>query len=875
MNFKYTAMAAALSIALVGCNNMPSDSNAGTVTQKALDTFASTATLTFEVIDNNNAEYCNTEVDGGNCVKSVISITAAEDFPAAGWEIYFSQVHPVGSVETDLFTMDHIKGDMHVIRPTEKFQGLKAGETVELPYVARNWYLAESDMFPNYFVTAKGLKPRLIDSTREKVDPETGLLTLPFLAPLDNYEKHIKRTPGDMTVEATSANLYKANDDLSLDTKSVDSGIVPSPTKMTLDSTGARLDLSAGLNVRLSNVDQADVAAALTRLNQLGVKTGKKGAATNVSVKADSTKVPGSYSLEISKTNISIVGVDAEGAFNGLQSLASLITVGKNSIPAMTVQDEPHYQFRGMHVDVSRNFRSKEFILGLLDQMAAYKLNKFHFHLGDDEGWRLEVADLPELTSFGAKRCWDPEGKTCLEPMLGAGPENDGNPNNGFYTTNDYLEIVRYAQARHIQVIPSLDMPAHARAAVKAMQLRYENYMAAGDEAKAKEFLLTDFDNASVYSTVQYYNDNTINACMDSSYAFIDKVMDEVQSLHQRAGQPLTRYHIGADEAEHAWDDSPVCHKFLAENPDVKDLGSYFIERVAGILDKKGIESGGWSDGISHTKKENMPEMVQANSWVHMAWGGTSVTNELANRNWDMVLSTPDVLYFDFPYEVDSKENGYYWAARNINTRKVFDYQPDNLPVHAEFWLDRQGMPFKMDDTHRTDKDGKKHGPLNEGVTFAGIQGQLWSETTRSDDTAEYKMFPRLLAVAERAWHKADWAVPYNYSGAVYNQESGTFTPELRARRDAEFNRFANVLGQKEFAKLDQANIAYRIPTVGAVVEDGKLKANIIFPGLAIQYRTDGGAWMPYSAPVAVTGKVEVRALSASGKRPGRILEVK
>lgn len=874
MNFKHTAMAAALTLALAGCNSMQSDSNVS-VEQQTLNTFASSAKLTFTVIDNNNADFCDKEVDGGNCVKSVISITAEEDFALTGWEIYFSQVHPVESVDTDLFTMEHTTGDMHVIRPTAKFKGLKAGETVELPYVARNWYLAESDLFPNYFITADGLQAQVIESTREVVDSETGLLTLPFVAPMNDYEKHIKRTPGDMTPQADSAYLFSANSDLSVDSKAVDSGILPTPKQVKLDASGARLDLSSGLKVKLNNVDKADVAAALERLEQLGIESSRRGVATEVSVVADASKNAGSYNLAITDKAITVVGVDAEGAFNGLQSLASLVKVGETSVPALTAMDEPHYGFRGMHVDVSRNFRSKEFILTLLDQMAAYKLNKFHFHLGDDEGWRLEVKDLPELTEFGAKRCWDADKKACLEPMLGAGPDNDSNPNNGFYSIDDYLEIVRYAEARHIQVIPSLDMPAHARAAVKAMQLRYENYMAAGEEAKAKEYLLTDFNNTSVYSTVQYYNDNTINACMESSYHFIDKVMGEVQDLHKQAGQPLTRYHIGADEAEHAWDDSPVCHDFLKKNPEVKDLGSYFIERVAGILADKGIESGGWSDGISHTSKANMPEVVQANSWVHMAWGGTTVTNELTNRGWDMVLSTPDALYFDFPYEADSKENGYYWASRATNTRKVFDYQPDNLPVHAEFWPDRQGMPFEMDDTYRTDKDGNKHGPLKEGMKFAGIQGQLWSETTRSDETAEYKIYPRMLAVAERAWHAADWAVPYNYKGAVYNKDSGTFTPELRAKRDADYNRFANLLAQKEFAKLDQAGVFYRIPTVGATIESGKLSANVIFPGLPIEYRSNGGEWMSYSAPVAVQGSVEVRARSADGKRPGRSLTVK
>ena len=881
MNIKRTALATALTLALVGCNNTPSDSQSvlssssvQPVSQTVLDTFASTAELIFEVIDNNNADFCDTEVDGGHCVKSLISITAKEDFMASGWEIYFSQVHPVEMVDSDQVTMEHINGDMHVIRPTAKFTGIKTGETLNIPYVSRNWYLAESDLFPNYFIVADGLKARVIDSTKEALDPETGLPVMPFVVEMNDYKKHIMRTVDDKTPQATAANLYQANADLSHNAAAVASAILPTPKTLQVDGS-AKLNLRSGIKVTLTNVERSDIAAALTRLDALGIKESKKGVDVTVEVRPGAMTTNGSYQLVVGDKNITVLAGDSSGAFYGLQSLAALVTLGDTSVPKALVEDEPHYDFRGMHVDVSRNFRSKAFILGVLDQMAAYKLNKFHFHLGDDEGWRLEIKDLPELTTIGAKRCWDPEGKTCLEPMLGAGPVNADSVNNGYYSIADYLEILRYAEARHIQVIPSLDMPAHARAAVKAMQLRYDNFMTAGNETAAKEYLLTDFDNASVYTTVQYYGDNTINACMESSYNFIDKVMDEVKALHDEAGQPLTRYHIGADEAEHAWDDSPVCHAFLKQNPQITDLGSYFIERVAAILADKGIESGGWSDGISHTQKDNMPDMVQANSWVHMAWGGTSVTNELANRGWDMVLSSPDALYFDFPYEVDSKENGYYWASRATNTRKVFDFQPDNLPVHAEFWPDRQGTPFTIDDSHRTDKDGNKQGPLNKGVSFAGIQGQLWSETTRSDEVAEYKVFPRMLAVAERAWHAADWAVPYNYEGAIYNKDSGTFTDAKRAERDADFNRFGNLLAHKELAKLDQADVFYRIPTVGAVIEDGKLHANVIFPGLAIEYRSDGGKWKAYSQPVTVKGSVEVRARSADGKRPGRSLMVK
>jgi hexosaminidase len=402
------------------------------------------------------------------------------------------------------------------------------------------------------------------------------------------------------------------------------------------------------------------------------------------------------------------------------------------------------------------------------------------------------------------------------------------------------------------------------------MTARYKKFMALEDEAKAKQFLLEDFEDKTQYSSVQFYSDNTINACLESSYDFVIEVMTQVKKIHADAGQPLTRYHIGADETAGAWLESPACKAFVANNDQgvtkMSELGAYFIERVAGILSDLNIETAGWSDGMEHTRVDNMPAIVQANAWDTLAWGGHEKVHRLANRDWQVVISSPDVLYFDFPHEADPKEHGYYWASRHTNTEKVFQFMPDNLPVHAEFWLDREDNAYVADDTEAGLAPGKK---------FLGIQGQLWSENVRTDDMVEHKVFPRLLALAERAWHLADWAVPYNYQGAKYSQQSNTFTPKSKVMRDSQWALFANTLGQKEFTKLELAQIDYRLPTVGAVIQAGKLHANIAFPGLTIEYQVNGGNWLTYQTPVAVSGEVSLRSRSTNGLRASRITKIK
>ena len=433
------------------------------------------------------------------------------------------------------------------------------------------------------------------------------------------------------------------------------------------------------------------------------------------------------------------------------------------------------------------------------------------------------------------------------------------------------------ATAHHIQVIPSLDMPGHSRAAVKAMEARYHHYMKQENEVEAKRYLLTDLDDKTKYSSIQHYNDNTLNICMESTYTFVDKVLDDLKAMHQQAGQPLTIYHIGADETAGAWVESPVCQALIADKTnevnDVKHLGAHFIERVSHMVNDKGINVGGWNDGLGETHANKMPENVYSYIWNPLPGGAHLKASEQAHRGWDIVLATPDVLYFDFPYQIDPKERGYKWASRRLTTRTLYNFMPDNLPVHAEFRVDTLGQNFSIDDQQQVDDAGKiTHRPLPENFAIKGIQGQLWSETVRSEQQAEYMVYPRLLALAERAWHQASWQVPYNAKGQKYDVNSGSFTAALRDKRDAQWSSFSHIIGAKELAKLDLSGVFYRVPTVGAKIVDGKLSANIAIKGLPIEYREAGQDWLPYVQPTKVTQSVEVRARTTDNKRAGRTM---
>lgn len=846
--------------------------------EQQIKAFANQLQVTYEVVDNRPDGDCDPKKYDGNCFRGAITLKSPVAFSGSEWRIYFSQMSPIFKDFSEAFDVVHHQGDLHYIEPTEKLTTFNAEESYRIEFKGGFWQISEHDSPPNFYLVYKDAEPVTIESTRAIVDAETGLEYLPHVKAFENKEKQFKRTAEDKSPVATAAYLYERNQSLEQSTLDVSSRLIPQPTSITADANKRKLDISEGLKLPQNSLGISLENPAVQRLLQLGVIVNQESEVA-INIEKETGLAKEAYELVISERSIDIKASDSVGAFYALQSIAGLYQVGNNDLPLLRISDHPRYSFRGLHLDVARNFRSKAFVFKLLDQMSAYKLNKLHLHLGDDEGWRVEIPDLPELTKLGAFRCHDLTESNCLLPQLGAGIDKQ-NSNNGFYSITDYQEILKAASERNIQVIPSFDMPGHSRAAVKSMQLRYKNLVAQGKLELAEEFLLSDPQDKSQYSSVQFYSDNTINVCRESSYHFLEKVVSEVALMHKNAGVPMDIYHIGADETPGAWKESPDCKAFMAlHDLEVEELGGYFIERVSLFLEKEGIKVAAWNDGLAEVKVKNMPSSVQANAWTPLFWDGHKAAHKMANQGWDVVVSIPDVTYFDFPYEADPKERGYYWGSRFTNTRQVFEFMPDNLPIHAEIWGDRQSNPMELDDTKQLDESGKlKSEPLKKGKSFVGMQAHLWSEMVRSDQIAEYLLFPRLMAIAERAWHKAEWEPEYIYEGAVYSKDSGFFTQENKRLREADWRVFANLIGQKEMAKLERADWLFRLPTIGALVEDERLKISSPFPGLKIEYRFVGEEWKRWdgiSEPLTVKGKaVEVRAISPNEKRKGRSLLV-
>ncbi|MBB3062983.1 family 20 glycosylhydrolase [Microbulbifer rhizosphaerae] len=890
MNRPLLLASLALAAVLSACGKHESDATAA-------ERIAQHLSVTQEVITNFQdvgpelREECKRAGGGGAiCSSYRISLTNSGPDIDAGerdWTLYFHSIRRNFRLRnSDAFELEHIKGDLYRLVPTERFAGIPAGATLELEVLAENWMQFESDFMPRFFVVDAAGRARVIESTDS--DSLEGLVE-----PINtNHPDNWKRTAVDAVVLASAASRYRAYSDAG----SARDGawrrrIIPKPLAVEAVE-GEPAALGSGIAVDAGPLASESLRAFNRRLQQLKLAPSGPGAFP-VTVAIDDSAfggaTSGAYRLWVEEKGARVLGYDQAGAFYGLQSLLALVDAKSRTLPLAKIEDAPRFQHRGLFLDVGRNFHSKVVVLKLLEQMAAYKLNRFHFHLSDDEGWRLEIPGLPELTDVGARRCFDLSENQCLLPQLGSGPNSDNN-GSGFFSVDDYIEIVRFAAARHIEVIPEFDMPAHARAAVVAMEARYRKLVDESPE-KAAEYRLIDPEDDTRYLSVQFYGDSYINPCIDSSYRFAGKLIREVQAMHRSAGQPLASWHFGGDEAVNIlagdafesapgdnpekgdvpaeargkpWSNSPQCRELIAagEVKSLDELGEFYAKRVSKLVADAGIPTmAAWNDGvkrIADAGAELATESNFVNSWAPLFWGGGDESAHLARAGFDVVQSHSDFLYFDMPYEVDPKESGYYWASRNTDTRKVFSFTPLNTAQLAEI---------------STDRDGKPWSATAPGVEFAervrGIQGQLWSEVVRTDARVEYMIFPRLLALAERAWYRADWELPL-IEGQQFSAETGTMD---KAALNADWRKFAAALGNKELFKLDLAGIGYRVPVPGAVIEDGQLKTATPFPGLALEY-FDGSDWRPLGDGTPAEAVRALRARSADGKRAGRAVEL-
>ncbi len=491
-----------------------------------------------------------------------------------------------------------------------------------------------------------------------------------------------------------------------------------------------------------------------------------------------------------------VEAADEDGAFYAQVTLDNLRrNAGGNELPNLIIEDWPDLGYRGLMLDISRNFTTKDNILKLIDVLAHYKVSVFHLHFGDDEGWRLEISKFPELTTYGARHAFpqkNAEGEyvenECLMPSYNGSvdPYDMSSTANGHLTKEDYIEILKYAWERRIKVIPEFDTPGHSRAAIKAMEAYARR---TGDES----YLLSDPEDKSEYMSVQYYRDNALNVALPSTYRFIETVFDEIIAYHKEAGVPLPAIHIGGDEVPGgAWTGSPACQKIMQERgwDNIELLKSYYIENVLDIAESRGVKLSGWQELVmdleDHVYERLKKNLYSVNFW-YTGPGQEEYPYAYANDGVPSILSNMTNTYVDFAYTPDKTERGLSWGGF-VDERRSFSLLPYDV-YRSVRWDDKGRM---RDIAHLP--DGKTELKAKENIV--GVQAQLWTETVRNFDHVTYYIFPKVCGVFERAWNASpEW--------------EGTLQADDPAFMSA-LDRYYSTVVSREMPYYDQMQINYR-----------------------------------------------------------------
>ncbi len=586
-------------------------------------------------------------------------------FPASGWTIYFNYIRSIDpATVTGNVLIKHVNGDVFSISPLAGFKPLKYGDAVRIEFVSGETVLNPTD--------APGGLYMVWDQ-----HPDKGIA-------IPSYMIHpIKDSSAGYVTPEMVFNQNKAITDIPLDRLP---NIFPTPVSYTAQPGQFQLDASLSILPGEFAQEAAYLSSQLTHFFGTGsaisgsTKQGKQMVFSKKEMPEEA------YHLVVTENTITIEASSGSGIFYGIQSLKSMIPPGAWAtrqtvipIPCANVMDAPRFGFRSLMIDVARNFQTKKEILKLLDLMAQYKLNSLHLHAVEDEGWRIEIPSLPELTAIGARRGHTLDDKKMLPASFSNGPDPDHSHGSGFYTKADFIEILRYAHALHIEVIPEIESPGHSRAAIKAMDARYESFMAKNQPEAAREFLLRDTADQSRYQGPQLWNDNVICVALPSVYHFFERVTNDLISMYKEAGAPLRTIHLGGDEVPAGvWEHSPVCQEFISTHPafpKTDDLWYYYYGKLDSILKSKGLFLSGWEEvGLRKTQldgqKQMIPNPTMANENIHLhvwnnmiGWGAEDLPYRLANAGYKVVLSCVSNQYFDLAYNKTPEEIGYYWGG--------------------------------------------------------------------------------------------------------------------------------------------------------------------------------------------------------------------
>ena len=526
------------------------------------------------------------------------------------------------------------------------------------------------------------------------------------------------------------------------------------------------------------------------------------------------------YSLRVHNGEITIHGVTQQGLMNGVKTLIAALDHSKgHCLQNCFIIDWPDFGYRGMMLDVARNFvlRPGDF-KRTIDLLAYYKINAIQFHFTDDEAWRLEIPGFPELTQVASRRGATLDEKGYLAQIF----DGNGNPDdlsqsaNGYFTRDEFIDLLRYAWARGVYIIPEIETPGHARAAIVAMKNRAMNNPA------AEQFRLWDEKNESVYTSAQSYHDNVLNVASEDVYRFIDRVVEELAKMYKEAGLKLEVVHLGGDEVPNgAWAKSPDVQA-LMQREGLKtqhEVSEYYIKRISALLELRKIRIEGWQEvALNHDdafNKEMIPRVAGVNAWSTVG-SRSDVPYRLANDGYPVILSNVTNFYMDMGYSWHQNEQGLHWGGK-VDEFDSWSALPANIYATARTAVD--GTPIDITTA------GQGKAKLDKPENIIGVQAQLWGETLRSFDEVQYMLLPKMMGVSERAWTAVpEWSKDLN-DAAAYNEARHQYNLKI---------------GTRELPLLRGMGYNFRVGPPGIKMVDGMLHINTQYPDELVTYTLDG-----------------------------------
>lgn len=470
--------------------------------------------------------------------------------------------------------------------------------------------------------------------------------------------------------------------------------IVPQPQSMQVGTGYFNLTTSTAIYTTVNAQSSAELLADLLRSItgfDLPIVSDAQAA---IRVQLQDGMESEAYQLLVTESHISLLASSAVGLFYAIQTLRQLLPlVLENAsastdalwqIPVVSINDEPRFAWRGLHLDVGRHFYDIGFIKKFIDHMASYKYNIFHWHLTEDQGWRIEIKQYPKLTEIGSHRR--------ETPLVSDRYQGDGKPYGGFYTQDEIREVVTYAATRHITIVPEIEMPGHALAALAS----YPDLGCVGEGYAVR--------------TTWGIEPDVFCAGKEDVFTFLENVLSEVLTLF-----PSEFIHVGGDECpKERWKVCPDCQDRIQSEglANEHELQSYFIRRMEKWINKQGRRLIGWD--------EILEGGLAPNATV-MSWRGSQGGIDAANAGHDVVMSPTTHCYFDYNQSAHTQEVSEIKAV--ITLGKVYEFQPIPDNIHP-----------------------------NQAHHILGGQGNIWTEYMPTPQQVEYMTYPRALALAEVLW---------------------------------------------------------------------------------------------------------------------------